>query len=126
MPQLICGATGCVFNHDALCSAPAIHVQGGTTNTARHTYCNTFTDNVSQYVVSAMEQMCTHPRATNSSVFSAPGQVDTEFSTLDNLTEVGCTAVKCVHNNDYICMAKRVRISVPGGNKTQCDSFLKG
>lgn len=125
MPQLVCGAFGCVFNHDSLCSAPAIHVQGGTTNTARHTYCNTYTDNISQYVVSAMEQMIKQNKTANSSALPAPGLVDTEFSVLKDAADIGCTAVKCVHNHDYRCTANYVHIALPGGNKTQCDSFSK-
>ena len=127
MPSISCGAYNCIYNASKACVATDIHVRGGATNSVRRTSCNTFSDNPSEFVMSALEHMSAVSLNPDKTLpHTAMHKMDMEMGgEISGTTHTSCSAVKCRFNNDYSCDAKTIKISGNDVGSTHCLSFTK-
>ncbi len=105
MPGISCDAYKCVHNCDGGCNLSSLKVDGQThTKNCECTSCENFEEKTC-----ACKDACT-----------------CEYPC--ECTDVDCSAVNCIYNDERICTADNINVGNPDSEKsceTQCDSFIK-
>ena len=103
MAELKCGAEGCIYNKEHLCSKGDIMVGGKHADKYEDTCCESFAERRAS--LDSYSSSLDHPSKTIS---------------------IDCEAVKCMYNSNYKCVADHVDIQGSQANasrETACATF---
>ncbi|MDP2892607.1 MAG: DUF1540 domain-containing protein [Bacillota bacterium] len=106
--EIDCEAKECLHNGLGKCTASIIQVRGGATYSRKKTYCNTHTDKTDSFMITAIEHMKGNADygVGDGAAYETAGPL-TEFPA----TPISCTAIKCRHNQNYLCSAKDIQMN---------------
>ena len=107
MDRFNCSAISCAHNYGGNCGAAAIHIRGGSTSRASKTFCNTYT----------------HAQRSLGGDYNF--EIAVELTGADP-PKVNCSAIRCMHNENYSCAADALKIIDPTTSRekhSECASF---
>lgn len=106
MPNIGCDVVKCVFNTQGGCSRDYIEVEESCeANEACETYCDSFSDNMSEMKNCSCTNGCPCSDA-----------------------EIECEVTNCVYNENEYCTAEKIQVGTAhakSNTETECDTFQR-